>query len=106
MDAQTVRPFIDNYKKNLKKYIKVNKILLYGSVAQGKAVDGSDVDVLVLSDDFTSLDADERGKILYRASVGFPYNLHAIGLTSKKFIHASSLTTAGSIKHTRTITVG
>lgn len=105
MDAQTIRPFIDQYAKNLRKRINISKILLYGSVAQGKATDNSDVDILVLSDDFISLDADERGQILYRASVGFPYDLHAIGLTSEEYIHASPLTTAGAIRNTETIAV-
>mgnify|MGYP001578260309 len=63
------------------------------------------MDLLILSEDFVSLDEDERLRILYRASVGFPRDLHVFGVTSEEFEKASPLTTLGIVRNQKTISV-
>ena len=104
MDIKKVKPAVKKYLLKVGNRIKIDSALLYGSLAQGRR-QANDVDLLVLSNDFTAMDADERSKLLYRASVGFPYDLHVYGLAPKEFNQASPLTTLGQIKQTRTIKI-
>lgn len=103
MDIQTIQPEIKKYLKNVNRHITVSDALVFGSVAEGRATETSDVDLLVLSEDFAKLDTDERAKLLYRASVGFPYDLHVFGLTPQEFHSASPLTSLGKILQSKTV---
>lgn len=105
MDIQAVQPAVKQYIEAVAKLIHVQEALLYGSLVEGKQSQTSDVDLLVLSDDFLSMDADERSKLLYRASVGFPYDLHVYGVTQNELTSASPLTTLGQIRQEKTIRI-
>lgn len=105
MGIQTIQPKIKKYLLNVQKHIKIRKALLFGSFAEGKATETSDIDLIILSDDFNDLDSDQRSRLLYRASVGFPYDLHVFGLTPHEFDSASPLTTLGQMKKSKTITI-
>lgn len=98
MDLQKVKPEIDKYVRRLRKEIPVEAVILFGSLAQGRAREDSDIDMVVLSDRFSGMSDDERLKFLYRNSVGFPYDLHVYGLTRKELDTASLLTTAGEAR--------
>ena len=102
MDIRTVKPAIEAYIAKVGKRIKIDSVLLYGSLARGEAK-ANDVDLLVLSADFASMDADDRLKLLYRLSAGFPYDLHVYGFAPDEFKQASPLTAAGQIKNGRII---
>ena len=103
MDKETVQKQLSNYLQALDKHIKVSKAILFGSVVEDKTTDTSDVDLIVISDDFKTLDPDERSRLLYRTSVGLPYDLHLFGLTPQEFENASPLTTIGQVKQSPTI---
>lgn len=105
MDAQTIRSSLSQYLDKLKSQINIQKAILYGSVATGTATDTSDVDLLILSEDFSNLDYDERSKLLYRTSVGFPYDLHVYGTTPTEFAQASALTSLGQIRQSKDVIV-
>jgi len=98
MDFEEVKPAVKKYIKRVKKDLKVEKVILFGSFAQGKAKKDSDIDLIVVSPSFAKMDDDERLRFLYRKSVGFPYNLHVYGLTAGEFSSASPLTTLGEVK--------
>lgn len=100
MGFKKIKPVIDHYLGKVTTKIKIDKAILFGSYALGKAKKDSDVDLIVVSKDFSKMDGDERLKILYRLSVGFPYNLHVYGITPEEFDDASSLTTLGEAKKT------
>lgn len=82
----------------MKRVIPVKRTILFGSFAYGKAIKDSDVDLIILSDKFAEFSDDERLCLLYRLSVGFPYNLHVYGLTEEELEDSSSLTTLGEVK--------
>lgn len=103
MDIDTVKPAIISYLINVRKHVHVSRAMLFGSVAAGNATSTSDIDILVISDDFINKDPDERSKLLYRASVGFPYDLHVLGTTQNELLNASPLTTLGQIRESKTI---
>ncbi|MCJ7741044.1 nucleotidyltransferase domain-containing protein [Candidatus Microgenomates bacterium] len=103
MGFENIKPALISYIRRLEKNIAVSKAIVFGSYASGKARKDSDVDLLILSDDFAKFDEDEREKLLYRNSVGFPIDLHVYGLTPKEFSSASPLTALGTIHDQKTI---
>lgn len=105
MDINQIKPAITSYLSHVGKRIRVDGALVYGSFVRGDTTQDSDVDMLILSQDFASMNEDERLRILYRASVGFPRDLHVYGVTPSEFQHASPLTTLGSIREQKTIRI-
>lgn len=62
---------IDEYKQRLEEMrINVKKIILYGSHATRKAREDSDIDLVIVSDDFKNMDTWERMCLLGRARIG------------------------------------
>lgn len=105
MDQKSIKPAIINYLSELKKQIKVDKALLFGSYTSNKADSASDIDLLIISSDFTKIDNDDRSRILYKASIKFPYDLHVYGVTQEELNQASSLTTLGSLRQKTSILI-
>lgn len=100
MGLKQIKPEIDRYLNKITTKIKIDKAILFGSYAKGIAKKDSDVDLIVISKDFVKMDTDERLRILYRLSAGFPYNLHVHGVTPNEFEKASYLTSLGEAKIT------
>lgn len=51
-DAIDVRAFINTYAERLTEHLRVDRILLFGSYADGTATPDSDLDLLIVSPDF------------------------------------------------------
>ncbi|TSC88175.1 MAG: Uncharacterized protein G01um101416_198 [Microgenomates group bacterium Gr01-1014_16] len=100
MDKTTLTTDIKKYLDKLGKFVSIDEAIMFGSSSTGTAGGDSDIDLLILSRDFSKYDPDTRLKIIYRASVGFPYDLHAYGVTPEEYASASSLTTLGAIRST------
>jgi predicted nucleotidyltransferase len=76
---------ISEYKRRLQSLgIKVKKTFLYGSHAVGKAREDSDIDLVVISEDFKSMDIWERLCLLGRARMGIKRPMEIIGLTEEE----------------------
>ncbi|MBI4034860.1 MAG: nucleotidyltransferase domain-containing protein [Candidatus Chisholmbacteria bacterium] len=100
MDQATITQSLKSYLTKLNKFVSVDEAYLFGSSSSGTAKEDSDIDLLILSKDFSKYDPDTRLKIIYRASSGFPYDLHAYGVTPDEYASASPLTTLGAIRST------
>ncbi|MCL5675962.1 MAG: nucleotidyltransferase domain-containing protein [Patescibacteria group bacterium] len=103
MARKNVLKIISLYKKDLEKKIKVDKIVLFGSVAKGKINQDSDIDLLVVSSQFSSLDPDERAKLLVLARENpetWNVAMDIFGVTPKEYQNASRLSILGEIKKT------
>lgn len=103
MGIKKIEPIIDFYLKELKKTIKPEKIVVFGSFASGKADSESDLDLLVISDDFIDKSADERFSVLYQARLHPKMRKIAMdifGVTKEEYASASYLTTLGEAKET------
>ena len=62
------REFIRKLKKfliKLSKYIKVDKVILFGSRVEGNYDKNSDVDLIIVSEDFAGKNFFERASIMY-----------------------------------------
>ncbi|MBI4450460.1 nucleotidyltransferase domain-containing protein [Candidatus Woesearchaeota archaeon] len=51
---------LKNFKKKIESHHKIDKLILFGSRASGKATMGSDVDLLIVSKEFRGKDAFDR----------------------------------------------
>lgn len=105
MDQKSINQSLRAYLDRLGKSISIDDALLFGSSVSESRREDSDVDLLILSRDFSKYDPDTRLKIIYRASTGFPYDLHAYGVTPEEYSAASPLTTLGAIRSTNPIAV-
>lgn len=86
MDKE-IYSIITDYKRRLEDSgIKVKKIILYGSFARGKAREDSDIDLVVVSDDFKEMDLWERLCFLGRARMGIKRPMEILGFTEAEFL--------------------
>ncbi|OGL78687.1 hypothetical protein A3J43_03190 [Candidatus Uhrbacteria bacterium RIFCSPHIGHO2_12_FULL_54_23] len=89
MDRTTVnlQPIIEEYVGDLSRTIAIDGIFLFGSYARGDVRKDSDVDLIVLSEDFSDMNFIERMILLSRARgkgmLEFPADI--IGYTPEEF---------------------
>ncbi len=84
------------FEKCLKeKGLKVSKIILFGSQVKGKTTEESDVDILIISEDFQGKDIFERARLTKDAEImtlkKFMMPLDIVTLTSEEFESNKSL---------------
>ena len=61
MDKASVLKVIDRFRTVVEnKKIKIDKIILFGSYSKGNFNEGSDIDIVLISDDFASMGYWER----------------------------------------------
>ena len=85
MDKE-INLIVNEYRKKLEVLgIKAKKIILYGSYAFGNAKVDSDLDLVVISNDFKNMDLWERMCILGRARIGIQRPMEILGFTEKEF---------------------
>ncbi len=81
MDKEINR-IIAQYRQRLENLkIKVKNIFLYGSYATGKADENSNIDLVVISDDFKDIDLWERLSLLGRARIGIRVPMEILGFS-------------------------
>jgi len=83
---ETVKYFSDLVRKN---GIHINNLILFGSSSTGTAVPGSDIDIAIISDDFTDCDIFDRARLTKDAEMHtikkFRVPLDVITLTTEEF---------------------
>ncbi|HZX47984.1 MAG: hypothetical protein A2Z47_06830 [Thermodesulfovibrio sp. RBG_19FT_COMBO_42_12] len=79
---QTIKKIIFQYIYNLQALgISVQKVIIFGSQAKGTFTEDSDVDIVVISNEFEKMGLWEKAKYLGRAARGIPYPIEAIGFS-------------------------
>lgn len=80
-----IEAIIESYKNTLINLgIKPEKIVLYGSFAKGHPREDSDIDLIVISDDFKSMNIRERLETLGLAAGRVFEPIEAIGYTAEE----------------------
>lgn len=74
-----------------RKGIKVDRLILYGSYANGKHKSDSDIDVAVVSSSFDNKNMLKRQELLGEAIFGLGEPVEAIGYSYKEFAKRTSL---------------
>ena len=83
---QTIYNTIKKYRRQLEDMgITVKTIFLYGSYAYGNASSDSDIDLIVISNDFKSMDLWERLCLLGRARGDITTPIEILGFTEEEF---------------------
>ena len=75
----------------LAKYIKIEKAFLFGSWAEGRAREESDIDLLILSNNFENMDFWEKVKLLGKIKMQLLEPIDAVGMTPAEFKKGGSL---------------
>lgn len=78
---------VNHYVTTLTKKIEVDGVLLFGSFAWGTPTKHSDVDLVVISKDFSKYDFDKRLSLLNhtRDKISYQVAMDIIGYTPKEF---------------------
>lgn len=80
-----IKTIIEKYEEELSRLgIKSRKIILYGSYAKGNPREDSDIDLLVVSDDFKGTNLRERLEILGIAAGRVFEPIEAMGYTEEE----------------------
>ncbi len=98
MDKKTTNKTLATFIKNINGHVRSNRILLFGSHACGKETEDSDIDLLVVSDDFKNVDIDVRLNILYKSSVFLKPDIHPWGVTVDEFNKAHPQSLIGYVR--------
>ena len=82
---QAIKKIIERYKEELKNLgINTKQVILYGSYAKGSHREESDIDLIVVSDDFKKSNLRERLEILGIAAGRVFEPIEALGYTSQE----------------------
>ncbi len=94
MDKAEVIKITNQFQKAIEaRGINPFKIILYGSYASGSDKPGSDIDLVIISDDFTGKDYWERIEILAAAIYEIFAPIEAVPLTQKEWENDESVVT-------------
>ncbi|MBA4417101.1 MAG: nucleotidyltransferase domain-containing protein [Syntrophus sp. (in: bacteria)] len=86
MDKDTVLNIISRFQKAVEsKNVKINLLILYGSYARGTYHEGSDIDVVVISNDFKGKSYWERIDILSDAIYEVFEPIEAVAMTPEEW---------------------
>ena len=80
--------------------IRVERALLFGSYARGVEREGSDIDVLIVSPDFSALNMRERLEYLGTAAARLWQPIEALACTPDELAHAEPATLLEEIVRT------
>lgn len=94
MDKTAVIETVNRFNKVIESYgIKLQKIILYGSYASGSNRKGSDIDIIVISEDFIGKNYWERIDILTDAIYEIFAPIEAVALTPDEWEQGDSFFT-------------
>lgn len=92
MDKKTVVDIINRLRMEVEERgIKLQTVILYGSQATGVSREDSDIDVIVISDDFANKSYWERIDILTDAIYSISAPVEAVAMTTDEWEHSDSL---------------
>jgi predicted nucleotidyltransferase len=92
MDKNDVIRIVHRYRATLEDLgIKVEKMILFGSYATGTYHEGSDIDLVVISQDFADKDFWQRIKVLARALRIVFEPIEATAMTPEEFESGDSM---------------
>lgn len=98
-DPHRLKEHIERYITYVRREFNVQRAILYGSYAYGTPHEGSDIDLLVLSEDFAQMAKVLRhqrlGWLAWQAGTDY---IQPIGFTRKEFEQASDLSLLGEIR--------
>ena len=99
MDINQVRDQLTDFLTKVSQTIPVDEMIVFGSYARGTATQASDVDVIIISDDFKGIRSDKRFKILDTAARFIRPEIVAAGFTREELDKARQFSIVGQARH-------
>lgn len=94
MDKKTVTEIVNQFHQNIEKRgIKLLKVILYGSHADGTSCEESDIDIVVISEDFSGMSYWERIDIISDVIYEIFAPIEAVALTPDEWDRGESFVT-------------
>lgn len=104
------KKILAQFIKETKKRIPVEKVILFGSHAVGTPKKYSDIDIAVISPNFSGMNELKRIKLLldcaHRIKSDLTIDIEAFGYTPKEYENASHFDFLGVIKETGRVVYG
>lgn len=100
MDTAKIRPVLKQFKRNLADTVPDATFLVWGSYADGTNDDWSDLDVVVVSNNFSSLNTSQRNKLLFKHSLLMDIDIDPWGATPQELATAPVCTYIGLARET------
>ena len=97
MGIKQIRKPLNQFLEEVSKAVKVDQMIVFGSYAEGTATQESDIDVLVVSDDFKNIRSDIRLQSLDEAADRIKPDIIAAGFTKEELERAGKLTILGQV---------
>jgi len=98
--ATEVRRIIQRYVGGLQQHIRVDKVILFGSYANGRPNEWSDIDLAIISPDFDGLSMLKRLALMAKARPHRDIFIEALGYGNQEHETADRQTFLGQIKRT------
>ena len=98
MDTRKIEKPLKLFISALPKTVEPLQVIIFGSHSDGSARDDSDIDVIVVSEDFDRISEDNRLDILYKASRFISPEIHPWGVTPDELSSADSQSTLGAAR--------
>jgi predicted nucleotidyltransferase len=99
-----IKKILEQFVKETKKRIPVEKVILFGSYAKGTAKKFSDIDIAVISNKFSRMNELERIKLLldcaHRIKHDLPVDIETFGFSLEEYDNAGYFDFLGVIKAT------
>jgi predicted nucleotidyltransferase len=98
MDINHVKQPLTQFLRQVSKQVKVDQMLIFGSYAKGTATLDSDIDVVVVSEDFARIRTDKRLRILDTAARDIEPVIIAAGFTNREMQQAGKHSILGQAR--------
>ena len=86
MDKSSALVAVTRFRESLERRgVRVSKLILFGSFARGDSRDGSDIDLVVISEDFAGQDHWKRVDLLSEAIYEVFAPLEAVSMTAQEW---------------------
>ena len=95
-----IKQIVQQFVEALKPKVRVQKVILYGSYAHGNPHEWSDIDIVVISDDFKRMSQSKRIELLAKAHLVSDSSIEPVAYTLEEYENAHRLTFLGEIKRT------
>lgn len=99
--SNQLKPLIDKFISGLEKRgVRVNRLILYGSYARGRANSDSDIDIAVISSSFDRKNILQRQEILGEVIYPLAEPIEAVGYSYREFKNRTPLSFLSDILST------
>ncbi len=83
----------------LSRHIHVDRLILFGSYADGSPREDSDIDIAVISEDFDKMSVWDKISLLAQSSIAVDSRIELIAFTPKDYAHPQKCSLLNEIKN-------